>query len=117
MPQNHVLLQSVELSAAASSVTLSGIPTTGYTDLKIVVSSRSSNANVIAGMSFVVGNGTVDTGANYSYLELTGDGTNASVSSGSGGTALNSITCGSNSTANRCICKYVCIFICVSSSC
>jgi hypothetical protein len=45
MPENYVLLERTELNADATSVTFSNIPQTGYTDLKIVVSARTNNAN------------------------------------------------------------------------
>lgn len=99
MPQNHVLLESIELSQAASSVTLDNIPQTGYSDLKIVVSARTSDANSISGMGFRVGNGTVDTGSNYTYREITGDGSTPSFSSGTV-SSLNSIINGGSSTSN-----------------
>jgi hypothetical protein len=99
MPQNHVLLENIELSQAASSVTLDNIPQTGYSDLKIVVSARTSDANSISGMGFRVGNGTVDTGSNYTYREITGDGSTPSFSSGTV-SSLNSITNGGSSTSN-----------------
>jgi hypothetical protein len=44
MPANHVLLEQIELSSSATSITFSNIPQTGYTDLKIVISARSSQA-------------------------------------------------------------------------
>jgi hypothetical protein len=40
MPVNHVLLETIELSQSASSVTFDNIPQTGYTDLKVVISGR-----------------------------------------------------------------------------
>jgi hypothetical protein len=46
MPANYVLLEKITVGAAgASSVTFSGIPQTGYTDLKVVVSSRDDRAS------------------------------------------------------------------------
>jgi hypothetical protein len=99
MAENHVLLETIELSQTATSVTFDNIPQTGYTDLRIVASTRASDANVISGFTFRVGNGTVDTAANYFYKELTGDGTNAS-SSGGTVSALNSITSGASATSN-----------------
>jgi hypothetical protein len=39
---NYVLLERVQLSVSAASVTFSNIPQSGYTDLKIVVSGRNS---------------------------------------------------------------------------
>jgi hypothetical protein len=45
MAENHVLLETIELTQSASSVTFDNIPQTGYTDLKIVYSARSNVAN------------------------------------------------------------------------
>ena len=45
MAQNYVLLERIELNASASSITLSNIPQTGYTDLKLVWSGRSTSSN------------------------------------------------------------------------
>ena len=44
MPANHVLLQRITVTSPVSSVTFSGIPQTGYTDLKIVTSVRDTAA-------------------------------------------------------------------------
>ena len=44
MPGNHVLLETIELTQTASSVTFDNIPQTGYTDLKIVASARTNRA-------------------------------------------------------------------------
>jgi len=41
MAENYVLLETIELSQTAASVTFDNIPQTGYTDLKIVASVRS----------------------------------------------------------------------------
>ena len=45
MPNNYVLLERIELNATASSVTFANIPQTGYTDLKVVVSARTTYAS------------------------------------------------------------------------
>jgi len=70
MPTNtYVALATQTLGTAAASVTFSSIPS-GYTDL-IIVSSQfyvSSGADRYA--TFQVGNGTVDTGSNYSWTYL-----------------------------------------------
>jgi hypothetical protein len=42
MPENYVLLERTELNASAASVTFANIPQSGYTDLKIVMSLRST---------------------------------------------------------------------------
>jgi hypothetical protein len=46
MPDNYILLERTELNAAAASVTFANIPQTGYTDLKIVLSTRGDVASV-----------------------------------------------------------------------
>lgn len=45
MPINHVLLETIELNQNTSSVTFDNIPQTGYTDLKIVASTRTAGAS------------------------------------------------------------------------
>jgi hypothetical protein len=44
MPNNHVLLQKITLGASAASITFSNIPQSGYTDLKLVYSARTTTA-------------------------------------------------------------------------
>ena len=45
MPANYVLLETIDLTQSAASVTFDNIPQTGYTDLKIVVSARDSDTS------------------------------------------------------------------------
>jgi hypothetical protein len=91
MPANYVLLEKIVVGAAgASSVTFSGIPQTGYTDLVLKTSTRNSGANVgnysaftIAGAYnpsglFVRGNGTATSSGNSQYGQMeTGGGATA----------------------------------------
>jgi hypothetical protein len=65
-------LASVTLASGASSVTFTGIPDT-YKHLQIrqLVNSPTGNQQI------QVGNGTVDTGANYVFHFLYGEGANA----------------------------------------
>jgi hypothetical protein len=42
MPVNHVLLETIELTQSAASVTFDNIPQTGYSGLKIVISGRTT---------------------------------------------------------------------------
>lgn len=74
MAQNYVLLERIELNASAASVTFSNIPQSGYTDLKIVCSTRQNTTG-----QCVRFNG--DTGANYTWLRLQGDGANTASNS------------------------------------
>jgi hypothetical protein len=81
MPNNYVLLETIALTQSAASVTFDNLPTSGYTDLKIVSSARSDRAdtsdNII--ISF---NGST---ANLSFRYLQGNGASAYSSSGSTG--------------------------------
>jgi hypothetical protein len=44
MPNNYVLLETIQLTASAASVVFDNLPTSGYTDLKVVMSARSASA-------------------------------------------------------------------------
>ena len=61
MPANYVLLERIELNASAASVVFANIPQTGYTDLKVVISSRQTATN----------------GGNGYYYDVTFNGTSA----------------------------------------
>jgi hypothetical protein len=45
MSSNHVLLETIQLTSSAASVTFDNIPQSGYTDLKVVVSARSNQTD------------------------------------------------------------------------
>ena len=74
MPANYTLLEKITVGAAgASSVTFSGIPQTGYTDLVVKASTRSTNTTANDSDSLNIQfNG--DTASNYSRRTLYGDG-------------------------------------------
>ena len=80
---NYVLLERIELSSDAASVTFANIPQSGYTDLKIVLAARCSSGNTAAAIRF---NG--DTANNYSSKRLGADSTAAYSESTSGITQL-----------------------------
>jgi hypothetical protein len=70
MPVNHVLLETIELSQSAASVTFDNIPQTGYSGLKIVMSARSTAT---------FGNNFYDTyltinGTNVTWRDILGQG-------------------------------------------
>jgi hypothetical protein len=77
MPANYVLLEKITVGAAgASSVTFASIPQTGYTDLVIKATNRTTSGGVnIMGMTF---NGST---TGYTFRNLEGTGSAA----GSGG--------------------------------
>lgn len=68
-------IASTTLGSAAATVTFSSIPST-YTDLVLVVNGVETTNRIDA--TVTVGNGTVDTGTNYSRTGLSGNGTSAS---------------------------------------
>jgi len=76
MPTNtYVALDKKTVTGSnAASVEFTSIPST-YTDLVIVINGQVSSAVSIACQ---VGNGSIDTGTNYSCTELFGDGTTVS---------------------------------------
>ena len=100
MAANYVLLEKITVGAAgASSVTFSGIPQTGYTDLVLRASVRSSNATTQDDM-YLRFNG--DTGSNYSDRAIySNNGTSAaSLSHSSIGFLFTGSIDGTTSTAS-----------------
>jgi len=74
MPANYTLLEKITVGAAgASSVTFSGIPQTGYTDLVLKASPRVTTVNTVDGVR-VTFNGNA---SSYTNKRLFGTGTSA----------------------------------------
>lgn len=73
MAENYVLLETIQLTQSAASVTFDNIPQTGYTDLKIVMSVRTTRASTddLINVNF---NGV---STNQSSRWLQGNGTSA----------------------------------------
>jgi hypothetical protein len=94
MSSNHVLLETIELTQSAASVTFDNIPQTGYTDLKIVVSNRT-NDSAIGGQDFARFNG-VTTGYSSRLIEANG----ASVNSQTYSDSRVSLNAGNTATTN-----------------
>ena len=94
MPNNYVLLETIALTQSAASVTFDNLPTSGYTDLKIVVSGRFSSG---AGFNLIDFNGLST--ANFSNRVLEGTGSSA-VSFVAGNTNYAGALNGSGDTAN-----------------
>jgi len=73
MAENYVLLETIELSQSAASVTFDNIPQTGYTDLKVVISSRQTATNSGNGYYYdVTFNGTSANRSGRYLLNLDG---------------------------------------------
>lgn len=85
MASTYTPIATTTLGSAAASYTFTSIPST-YTDLVLV-----GNFGVtVAGNSLriQVGNGSIDTGANYSYTFIYGTGSSALSSRGSSDTSI-----------------------------
>jgi len=67
-------IESKVLASTATDVTFISIPST-YTDLVLVCSIQMNGSQANAFVA--VGNGSIDTGANYSYTILSGNGSTA----------------------------------------
>jgi hypothetical protein len=101
MTANYVLLEKVTLSANAASVTLDNIPQTGYTDLKLVASTRTDR-NVGSVSSIYVTINSITTSV-YSIKALSGTGSALDSNSTTNGAPTNTLaghTSQSNNTAS-----------------
>jgi hypothetical protein len=96
MAQNHILLETIQLSQSAASVTFDNIPQTGYTDLKIVMSPRDTYAGVSAAIFLVINGSTSFLSSRY--LQGAGSGTPVSATLSSSGLA--GLNTGSTATSN-----------------
>lgn len=99
MPANYVLLGEYTTSVNTAFVTFSKIPQTGYTDLKVVISSRDDRSGQPNGdIGIQIGyNGTINTGSIYTMRRLGGSG--ASVFSDSSSTTSFGIGMSASTTA------------------
>ncbi len=70
----YSLIASNTIGTAAGTYTFTSIPTT-FTDLIIVVNAKAST---VTNTYIQVGNGSVDTGSNYSRTQISGNGSAAS---------------------------------------
>jgi hypothetical protein len=77
MTANYVLLENIQLTQNAASVTFDNIPSSGYTDLKIVCSARGTQAAASNALTMRFNGATT----NYSSRELVGGGSGTPASS------------------------------------
>lgn len=85
MAENYVLLETIELTQTAASVTFDNIPQSGYTDLKVVASARTDDPNT-GTIAYIKFNGSSSTYSSR-YLQGRGDST----ASGTGSTSYGEI--------------------------
>jgi hypothetical protein len=96
MPATYEPIATTTLGSAAASITFSSIPAT-YTDLKLVMVSRSTRSNTVDPL-IVQFNG--DTTSNYSYINLRGTGSVATTGKASNQTSFVLKTVGDTTGAN-----------------
>jgi hypothetical protein len=80
-------ISSVTLSASASTITFSGIPST-YTHLQIRAIARSNRASTVDVVKLNLGDGSADTAANYSWHQLYGTGAAAGAAAGASASTI-----------------------------
>ena len=73
MPSTYEPIATTTLGSSSSTIDFTSIPTT-YTDLVVVLYSKSANSINNDGINMTVGNGTLDTGSNYSATILYNSG-------------------------------------------
>lgn len=81
----YVALDKITVGSAVSNVTFTGI-NQGYTDLVVVV---NGSINAFGNVRIQVGNGAIDSGSNYSWTRVLGDGSTAQSDRGSSQTFIN----------------------------
>ena len=97
MPNNYVLLERFELTANTASVTFDNLPTSGYTDLKVVVSARAVTDTQSAPLLLSFNGNT----SNLTSRRILGTGGSAISQTGSGNSGIGGVLGnGSDFTAN-----------------
>jgi hypothetical protein len=95
MAQNYVLLETIVLNQSTATVVFDNIPQTGYTDLKMVASTRLNVNDVNVSLYF----NADSTASNYANRRLFGDGSTVS-SDASTATRIAYAGGGANTTAS-----------------
>lgn len=85
--------------SGTATVTFSNIPQT-YQHLQIRYTARDANAAVLSGQTLRVGNGSADSGSNYAFHRLRGDGASATAAASAPDTKADIIWVGNNAGTN-----------------
>lgn len=80
MANKLVLLHRIELNTSAASVTFANIPQTGYTDLKVLMSTRGTNVSFIVGLNVFFNSNF--TSGDYTTRRIYGSGSGIGVDTG-----------------------------------
>ena len=91
-----ILLETIALTQSAASVTFDNLPTSGYTDLKIVASTRTDYAGFLDLNMYFNGNAS----SGYSWRRLNGDGGSATSTNSTSAGIIPTATLGTTATAN-----------------
>ena len=93
MAQTYDAIASTTGSGSSGSITFNSISTTNYTDLILVCDVKYASLGANTGYVILqVGNGSVDTGSNYSQTYVSGNGSTASSGRSSANTYFNAYT-------------------------
>lgn len=96
MPATFEPIASTTLSAATATVEFTSI-SSSYTDLVLIFNGGENGTN--KDFQLRVGNGSIDTGSNYSWTRMLGDGSVASSSRGSNTTYIENVIGNESCTA------------------
>jgi hypothetical protein len=102
MPATYDSIASAVLTSSTTNIDFTNIPQT-YTDLIVVATMKTTTS--VLGLMSRVGNGSFDSGSNYSYTALWGNGTIADSNRGSNQTAF-FLDYSSGATTNN---EHICI--------
>ena len=92
-------IATVTATGSSSTVLFTGIPST-YQHLQLRFIVRDNNTSSDNGVNVRVGNGSIDSGANYAFHRLRGNGASASADGYASQTAGNLVTASASATAD-----------------
>jgi hypothetical protein len=92
-------IATVTASGSTGTITFSSIPSS-FQHLQVRFIVRDNNTSTDNGINVRVGNGSIDSGSNYAFHRLRGNGASASADAGTSQTAGNMVGTSANATAD-----------------
>lgn len=92
-------IDSASPSGSTNTVTFTNIPQT-FQHLQVRLIARDNYTSTVNGINIRVGNGSVDSGSNYSWYRFRGDGSGTTLDSGTSQTAGNMVITSANDTSS-----------------